>query len=96
MWRRRNQTPSPIRRLARRRHDPLVSETEIPMTTITEKIRIYSEDGDKEHPSEIIVTMNGSKPDCPITFWHDDKPIFSLGGCELDEFIEEIRKLDCT
>lgn len=66
------------------------------MTTITEKILIYSEDGDPAHPSEIAVTMDGTKPDCPITFWRDGKAFFSLGAGEVAEFCEQIQKLDCT
>jgi hypothetical protein len=66
------------------------------MTTITEKITIHSEDGEKSHPSEITLTMDGSQPDCPVTFWADGKPVFSLGSHEIAEFCEQLQTLDCS
>jgi len=66
------------------------------MTTITEKITIYSEDGEKSHPCEITLTMDGKQPACPVTFWVDGKPVFSLGGYEIAEFCEKIQTLDCS
>jgi hypothetical protein len=66
------------------------------MNTITEKITIYSEDGEKSHPSEITLIMDGKQPDCPVTFWADGKPVFSMGCHEIEEFCEQLKTLDCT
>ena len=63
------------------------------MTTITEKIRIYSENGDSQYPNELMAKMDGTKPDCPITFYREAIPIFSLGSDEVAEFCEQISKL---
>ena len=66
------------------------------MTTIIEKITVYSEFGDREHPSKIQLSMDGSQPECPVTFWHDGKAFFSMGADEIGEFIEQLQKLDCN
>lgn len=63
------------------------------MTTNTEQIRIYSENGDSQYPNELVAEMDGTKPDCPITFYSRGIPIFSLGSDEVAEFCEEISKL---
>jgi hypothetical protein len=62
---------------------PMTSTT---MTTITTEIIIYSEDGDGKYPASIILRMDDSKPDCPVTFWADGKPVFSLGYQEISKF----------
>ena len=64
------------------------------MTAIIEKFAVYSEYGNPEHPSLITVTMDGSKPDCPITFWSEDKPVFSMGSDEIDDFIKQLNAID--
>jgi hypothetical protein len=66
------------------------------MTNIIEQITIYSENGNKEYPSSLRIKMDGTKPDCPITFYAAGNPVFSLGMHELGEFIEELQKLDIT
>jgi hypothetical protein len=66
------------------------------MTTITHQIKIYSEEGDRDHPSELEVRMDGSKPECPLTFWVDGKAVFSMGSCEVHEFCKELSRLDCS
>jgi hypothetical protein len=66
------------------------------MTTITEKITIHSEFGERSHPSQITLSMDGTQPDCPVTFWADGKAVFSLGNDEIQEFCEQLQKLDCT
>ncbi len=40
------------------------------MITQPMKIVVYSENGDRDHPCEIEMTMDGSKPSYPITLWH--------------------------
>jgi hypothetical protein len=45
------------------------------MTTITEGIIVYSEDGDSEYPHQLEIRMDGLKPTCPVTFWMDDTPV---------------------
>jgi len=63
------------------------------MTTITTEIIIYSEDGDSKHPASITLKMDDSKPDCPVTFLADDKPVFSLGYQEISKFCETLTSM---
>jgi hypothetical protein len=66
------------------------------MTTIIEKITVCSEDGDSEFPALLEMTMDGSKPTCPVTFWFDKKPVFSMAVHEIEEFCKELSRLDCS
>jgi hypothetical protein len=66
------------------------------MTTIIDQITIHSEEGNKEYPSSVTIEMDGTKPDCPITFYAAGLPVFSLGMHELGEFIEQLQQLDIT
>lgn len=63
------------------------------MTSITHEIHVYSENGDPEHPGDMRLSMNGSNPDCPITFFRDGKPVFSLGADEVDDFCKLLQSL---
>ena len=54
---------------------------------------MYSEYGDRQYPCEIVVEMDGTKPDTPVTFYSGGMPIFSLGSDEISEFCEQISKL---
>lgn len=63
------------------------------MNTLTEKLRIYSENGDSQYPNELIAEMDGATPDCPITFYRDGVAVFSMGSEEVAEFCEAITKL---
>lgn len=58
------------------------------------KITIHSELGCANHPTMIEISMDGSQPDCPITFWHDGEPFFSMGSEEISDFIEALQSLD--
>ena len=72
----------------------LVSESfESIMNILIEQIRMYSEYGDRQYPCELVVEMDGTKPDTPITFYSGGMPIFSLGSEEISEFCEQISKL---
>ena len=63
------------------------------MNTLTEQIRIYSEDGEADINREITLKMVGNDPNCPITFYVDDKAVFSLGSDEVDDFRETLKSL---
>ena len=72
----------------------LISESfELIMNTMIEQIRIFSESGDRQYPNELVAEIDGTKPDCPITFYCGGHPVFSLGCHEVAEFCEEITKL---
>lgn len=64
------------------------------MTTITEKITIYAEDGDRDHPASLEITLDGTQQSCPVTFWQDDKAVFSMGNDEISAFIKALTLLD--
>jgi hypothetical protein len=63
------------------------------MKTNTNQIRILSENGDNQYPNEIVAEIDGTKRNCPITFYSDGIAIFSLGSGELEEFCGELSKL---
>ena len=56
------------------------------MTTLTTRLDIHSETGDRKTNNAITLEMDGSQPDCPISFIVDGKPVFSLGADEAEEF----------
>ena len=64
------------------------------MITQPMKIMLHSEHGDRDHPGLIEMTMDGSKPDCPITLWRDGKAIFSMGCDEIHEFTAALESLN--
>lgn len=64
------------------------------MTTITEQITICSEEGDGKYPSTLEIRMDGSQPDCPVTFWVDEKPVFSLASHEIPAFCKALSAMD--
>lgn len=67
------------------------------MTTILEKITVYSEDGDRAYPNSLGIQMDGSQPNCPVTFYDGDgKPVFSMAADEISGFIKELVKMDPT
>ena len=66
------------------------------MTTIITKTEIQSEDGDSKYPSLITLKMDGSQMSCPVTFWADDKPVFSLAADEIPAFCRALSAMDCT
>ena len=66
------------------------------MTTITERITVCSEDGDPEYPSTMEIRMDGSKPECPVTFWMDETPVFSMASDEMPAFCKALSALDCS
>jgi hypothetical protein len=63
------------------------------MTIITERLTVYSEDGDKNYPNTLDITMDGTQQTCPVTFWMDDKAVFSLGNDEVSELIKALSSL---
>lgn len=66
------------------------------MTTITERLTIHSEDGDRNYPASLEITMDGTQQDCPVTFWQDDKAVFSMGNDEIPAFIKALSSVDCS
>lgn len=64
------------------------------MKTQLVKITVYSELGDPSKPSFVEISMDGSKPDCPITFRHDGNDFFSMGAEEISDFVEALQSLD--
>lgn len=66
------------------------------MTTATEKITVYSDDGDRDHPASIEIIMDTTQQACPITFWQDEKAVFSMGNDELPTFIKALTLFDCS
>lgn len=64
------------------------------MTIITDKLTVYSEDGDRNHPAILEITMDGTQPTCPVTFWQDDKAVFSMGNDEIPAFIKALSSFD--
>jgi hypothetical protein len=77
-------------------HDWLCSLKIYDMTIITEIITVYSDDGDREYPSAMKIRMDGSKPECPVTFWMDKTPVFSMAAAEIPEFCKALSALDCS
>lgn len=63
------------------------------MNTNIEQIRVYSEYGNPKHPLELVAEMDGTNSNCPITFYSEGNPVFSLGSDEVAEFCKEISKL---
>jgi hypothetical protein len=68
------------------------------MTIITDRLTVHSEDGDKYYPASVSleITMDGTQPTCPVTFWHDDKAVFTLGNDEIPAFIKALSSFDCS
>jgi hypothetical protein len=63
------------------------------MTKIHDKITVYSEDGDTDYPAQIQITLDGTKPDCPVTFWAEEKAFFSMGNDEIERFCEMLKEM---
>ena len=63
------------------------------MTIIPKQIEVYSEDGLAEVNNGLTLELDGSTPDCPITFYLNEEAVFSLGNHEVSEFIEALNSL---
>ena len=63
------------------------------MTTLTTRLDIHSENGDRKTNNAITLEMDGSQPDCPVSFIVDGKPVFSLGSDEVEEFTNLLQAL---
>ena len=66
------------------------------MTTITETITICSEDGDRDYPSSIQIKLDGTQPNCPVTFWKDEVAVFSMAADEIPAFCSALSAMDCS
>ena len=63
------------------------------MTRLTTRLDIHSETGDCKTNNAVTLEMDGSQPDCPISFIIDGKPVFSLGADEVSQFAESLESL---
>ena len=63
------------------------------MTTLTTRLDIHSEFGDRKTNYIMTLELDGSQHDCPISFVIDGKPVFSLGSDEVDEFVKHLKSL---
>lgn len=66
------------------------------MTLITEKITVHSDDGDSNYPCTLDLRMDGTQMDCPVTFYQEGKPVFSMGAAEIPAFCDALRAMDCS
>ncbi len=66
------------------------------MTIITDRLTIHSEDGDRNYPSSLEITMDDTQQTCPVTFWQEDKAVFSMGNDEISAFIKALSSFDCS
>jgi len=66
------------------------------MNTITERIIVYSEDGDRNYPDSLEITMDDTQQACPVTFWQGDKAVFSMANEEIPAFIKALSSLDSS
>jgi hypothetical protein len=66
------------------------------MHIITEKIIISSENGDRNYPSTLDLRMDATQMDCPVTFYHDEKPVFSMASDEIPSFCAALRTMDLS
>lgn len=63
------------------------------MTTLTTRLDMHSENGDRKTNNAITLELDGSQPDCPISFIVNGKAAFSLGADEVDEFVAHLKSL---
>ena len=66
------------------------------MTSIISQTEIQSEDGDSKYPSLITLKMDGSQMSCPVTFWAEGKPVFSLASEEIPAFCRALSAMDAN
>jgi hypothetical protein len=66
------------------------------MTTITEIMTICSEEGDSDYPSSLQIKLDGTQPNCPVTFWADGVAVFSMASDEIPGFCKALSALDCS
>ncbi len=64
------------------------------MNKTTDKITIYSEDGDPEYSAQMEISLDGTKPDCPVTFWMGGNAFFSMGNHEVARFCELLKEME--
>ncbi len=66
------------------------------MFIITKKITVHSDDGDRDYPGTLDICMDATQMDCPVTFYSDEKPVFSLAAAEIPAFCDALRAMDCS
>jgi hypothetical protein len=66
------------------------------MTTITEKIIVHSNDGDSDYPCTLDIRMDATQMDCPVTFYQEEKPVFSMAAAEIPAFCAALSAMDCS
>ena len=64
------------------------------MSTITNSITVFAEDGEPGQPHELTIKLDGSKPDCPVTLYDDEgNAVYSCGNDELHELIDALKQI---
>jgi hypothetical protein len=53
---------------------------------------VLSEYGDRHLSSTLEIQMDGSQQECPVTFYANDVPVFSMGNDEIEAFCEALKK----
>lgn len=66
------------------------------MTATTHKITLCSDEGDSKYPGVIDIVLDPTQMDCPVTFWANGVPVFSLGAAEIPAFCEALSSMDCS
>ena len=62
------------------------------MILVINEAKFHSTEGDPKHSGDLTVRLDGSKPECPITFYdRKDRPVFSMGNDEVPEFCELLK-----
>lgn len=56
-------------------------------------VTVYAEDGKEGVNNQLQIRMDGSDPDCPVTFYADGKAVFSMAEAEIDAFCENLKLL---
>ena len=65
------------------------------MITITKEIEFHSDCKCSQTSSVMMAKMDGSQPECPVTFYVDDNAVFTMENCEISTFVDALKTLDC-
>jgi len=64
------------------------------MTINFQKILIYSEEGDNCFPNALIIELDSSQINYPVTFYNGKTPVFSLGVEEIPAFCKALGQIE--
>lgn len=62
------------------------------MVEVTNKVTVNTEEGQGRTPCEMIIALDPADVCCPITFYVNNKPVFSMGNDEIEDFIETLNR----